>query len=235
MISLHSNESKRQYRSSFVRLVVLVYALAIAAYGSAQDEPPEIPPEIQERLDRLTAPPPTHYKAEVGRYIFEIPVEYIRQIPPNTEMFHIMTYWPGLVAYKNTEREGYHGVINITARPGDIEELEQVAYSHQDRIMASGRNLVSDAVVQGLTSSIDRFVESSQFHFDEDIESVLSQDILMILCGSPRGVYKVGACSTRFSPIPGIVVRMQFDRSTLPEWREMISQTTQLLMNFKEE
>jgi hypothetical protein len=232
-MSISQQEIKHSMVCTCLGLIVFLSLLTTSV--TATEPPPAIPPEVQERLDRATAPPPTHYNIMIGEHTFRVPDEYIAQMPPNREFFEMLAFWPGLMTIKEDERETFDGIFSISVRPGNIEELERVAFSHQQRIKAFGRSLVSDAVVQGLTTEIDRFGEPSQFHFDEDIEALLSQDILMILCGPPGGLYKVGACSTRFSPIPGVVVTMRFDKSALPQWRDMIAQTTQLLMDFKED
>lgn len=215
-------------------IALLLGAFGIADFASAQQEPPKIPPEIQERLDRLTAPPPTHYRIEVGEHVFRVPVEYVTQYPPSRDFFSMMIYWPGMIPYKQGVPEGLEDRFQVFVREGVVEEIEQVARDWQRILENDGEKLDEYPTVPSLQTANPQSAITG-FYFAEKADSLLNQEILMIICGPPRALHEVGTCSTQFSPIPGVAVMMRFDKKTLPQWKDVLSQISQLLKNFKED
>lgn len=204
----------RLRRSALTGAAALLLALlAVSGPAQAQQESPELPPEIQERLDRLTAPPPSHRSIEVGGHLFRVPVDYIHRIRPGGGFFSMLFFRPGMIPYGYGLPDNYESNYRVLINEGSLQELEQIARSWQRRLQEGEEELLPKnpelpgLAIYGAPESQTRFL------FTEEMGEISEQKILMFLCRPPRSSsHNLGTCDARFSPIPGIVVRIRFDR-----------------------
>ncbi|TGN38272.1 hypothetical protein [Marinobacter confluentis] len=230
---------RHQHGILLTRVAVFLCALGISSFSSAGQKPPDIPPEIQARLDRLTAPPPKHHLIKVGQHVFKVPVEYVMQYSQSSEdFFSMLIYLPGMIPYKQSIKQDVSQVVSdrveVLVRDGGVAEVEQAARNWQRRLESSSGGLVEYTEVPSLKTTTSKSA-STRVYFAEKTDSILNQEILMILCGRAGPLHEVGTCSTRFSPFPGVIIKLRFDRKTLPQWRDVVSHVSQLLKDFKDD
>ncbi|TGN38028.1 hypothetical protein [Marinobacter confluentis] len=238
MTASQTPEPTRQHGILLALLAAFLCAISISSFSSAGQKPPDIPPEIQERLDRLTAPPPKHHLIKVGEHVFRVPVEYIAQFKKNRDFFSMYIYWPEMISTKQAAERGVSedmdDLMKVMVRDGSVAEVERAARDWQRQLESSGETLIEYAKAPSLRTTTSQSA-TTRFYFAEKTDSILNQEILMILCGPARALHEVGTCSTRFSPFPGVIVLMRFDRKTLPQWKDVVSQISELLKDFKDD